>query len=151
MYWVVRWFDLKKRLKKEKKVLCFPATYNKVIYSSLGMAHLIIWLSTYLLTYVHIITEVKMEEGQSDSQIFDDEKNDEAIYSCDLCCLGSTKFNLVSFLKHQKYAHINDSPYKCSYPGCKKNFKTQSEFRTHKRVAHKPRVKGGSSTTLYGL
>ena len=36
------------------------------------------------------------------------------LYSCDLC--GGTKFGLVAFLKHQK-THINDSPYKCSYPG----------------------------------
>ena len=73
-------------------------------------------------------------------------KTEEAIYSCDLCSRGSSKFNLVSFLKHQKSAHINDCPYKCSYPGCKKTFKTLSEFRAHKRVAHKPRIKGGGSS-----
>ena len=44
----------------------------------------------------------------------------------------------MAFLKHQK-VHANDSPYKCSYPGCKKTFKTLSDFRAHKRVAHKPR------------
>ena len=99
--------------------------------------------------------KIKMEQ---DNQSADsNSKKDDAIYSCDLCSHGPTKFNLVSFLKHQKFAHINDCPYKCSYPGCKKTFKTLSEFRAHKRSAHKPRIKGGgsssnkSSSGKYGL
>ena len=34
---------------------------------------------------------------------------------------------------------MNDSPYKCSQHGCKRKFKTLSEFRAHRRVSHKPR------------
>ena len=48
------------------------------------------------------------------------------------------KFGLVDFLKHQR-SHVNDSPYKCSQHGCKRKFKTLSEFRAHRRVSHKPR------------
>jgi hypothetical protein len=54
------------------------------------------------------------------------------LYSCDLC--GGLKFGLMAFLKHQK-SHINDLPYKCHQ--CKKKFKTLSDFRAHRRVAHK--------------
>ena len=72
--------------------------------------------------------------------------SDEEIYTCELCDNDSPpiKFDLVSFLKHQKL-HANDSPYKCIYPGCKKSFKTISDFRAHKRVAHKPRIKISSN------
>ena len=60
---------------------------------------------------------------------------EETVYSCDLCGL---KLGLVAFLKHQR-SHINDSPYKCTQTGCKRKFKTLSEFRAHRRVSHKPR------------
>ena len=61
--------------------------------------------------------------------------DNETVYNCDLC---GQKFGLVDFLKHQR-SHVNDSPYKCSQHGCKRKFKTLSEFRAHRRVSHKPR------------
>jgi hypothetical protein len=74
---------------------------------------------------------------------------DEIRYKCDLC---DQRFGLLAFLKHVKAFHKDDFPYVCPSDSCKKKFKTQSEFRAHRRLAHKPtllppRFPGSSSVT----
>ena len=44
--------------------------------------------------------------------------------------------HLLEFLKHQE-VHKDDFPYQCPNDSCKRKFKTQSEFRAHRRVSHK--------------
>ncbi|TRY75643.1 hypothetical protein TCAL_12142 [Tigriopus californicus] len=58
---------------------------------------------------------------------------DEIQYKCELC---GERFRLLEFLQHQTL-HKDDAPYQCSNENCLKKFKTQSEFRAHRRVAHK--------------
>lgn len=54
-------------------------------------------------------------------------------YKCELC---GERFRLLEFLQHQTL-HKDDAPYQCSNENCLRKFKTQSEFRAHRRVAHK--------------
>ena len=96
------------------------------------------WFSP--LTFFPPISALECSSTTIEKQLLEPNTNEETVYSCELCGL---KLGLVAFLKHQR-SHVNDFPYKCSQTGCKKKFKTLSEFRTHKRVSHKPRMKNSS-------
>ncbi len=63
----------------------------------------------------------------------DEEDAEDILYKCDLC---GQRFHLLDFLKHQD-VHKDDSPYQCPNPTCGRKFKTQSEFRAHRRMSHK--------------